>query len=354
MALILATLASRSSAWTPDGAVLDVPQEVNLEERIKADPNNCNVYYYLKTPLTCGEGNAFNKATLRCDSLENVARLDPACGEGGEGGFGGGGGSRRGGSGFGGSGSGGYQGAAGGNGSQGSGFVDSFQGSGGSFAEQGFGSQSQYGGGSDAEEYREGGSHRNGGPDSLQSQYESSQGSGINGFPSQGRYEEVNSFPTDYTGSIRKRSAEESSLPGYSSASNAATEQDIGEYNAALGAHDEDSDAEEGDNINNNGGYDDAEYSSNQDRESIGTKNSDNEYSDELGGYKQSEDENIGGYEKLSPRGGRGNKFISRKSKDAQDKESEARRKLQSNAWENRRVGQGWAAFKGLVGNPSE
>ena len=83
--LLLATLACRTSAWTPQGAVLEVPQDVDLEERIKADPNNCNVYYYLKTPLTCGEGNAFNKATLRCDSLENVAKSDPACGEGGAG-----------------------------------------------------------------------------------------------------------------------------------------------------------------------------------------------------------------------------------------------------------------------------
>merc|ERR1712142_566006 len=64
-------------------AALDIPQEVDFEQRIRPDPNNCNVYYYLKVPLTCGEGNAFNKASLRCDTIENVARFDPSCGEGG-------------------------------------------------------------------------------------------------------------------------------------------------------------------------------------------------------------------------------------------------------------------------------
>merc|ERR1712142_368140 len=67
-------------------AALDIPQEVDFEQRIRPDPNNCNVYYYLKVPLTCGEGNAFNKASLRCDTIENVARFDPSCGEGGDGG----------------------------------------------------------------------------------------------------------------------------------------------------------------------------------------------------------------------------------------------------------------------------
>ena len=33
--------------------------------------------------MTCGEGNAFNKASLRCDSLDNVAKVDPECGESG-------------------------------------------------------------------------------------------------------------------------------------------------------------------------------------------------------------------------------------------------------------------------------
>merc|ERR1712227_471982 len=38
--------------------------------------------------MTCGEGNAFNKASLRCDSLDNVAKVDPECGESGVGGGG--------------------------------------------------------------------------------------------------------------------------------------------------------------------------------------------------------------------------------------------------------------------------
>merc|ERR1712227_400300 len=67
----------------------EVPQEVDVDFRIRPDPNNCNVYYYLKVPLTCGEGNAFNKASLRCDSLENVAKVDPSCAEEGSGGTGG-------------------------------------------------------------------------------------------------------------------------------------------------------------------------------------------------------------------------------------------------------------------------
>merc|ERR1712227_96728 len=67
----------------------EVPQEVDVDFRIRPDPNNCNVYYYLKVPLTCGEGNAFNKASLRCDSLENVAKVDPSCAEEGGGGAGG-------------------------------------------------------------------------------------------------------------------------------------------------------------------------------------------------------------------------------------------------------------------------
>ena len=70
------------AAWVPSGTVLEVPQEVDVDFRIQPDPNNCNVYYYLKVPLTCGEGNAFNKASLRCDSLENVAKVDPSCGDG--------------------------------------------------------------------------------------------------------------------------------------------------------------------------------------------------------------------------------------------------------------------------------
>merc|ERR1711892_502228 len=84
--ILFSLLATQASAWTPSDAALDIPQEVDVEQRIRPDPNNCNVYYYLKVPLTCGEGNAFNKASLRCDSLENVAKFDPSCGEGGEGG----------------------------------------------------------------------------------------------------------------------------------------------------------------------------------------------------------------------------------------------------------------------------
>merc|ERR1711892_233841 len=84
--ILFSLLVTQASAWTPSDAALDIPQEVDVEQRIRPDPNNCNVYYYLKVPLTCGEGNAFNKASLRCDSLENVAKFDPSCGEGGEGG----------------------------------------------------------------------------------------------------------------------------------------------------------------------------------------------------------------------------------------------------------------------------
>merc|ERR1712106_314961 len=82
--ILFSLLATQASAWTPSDAILDIPQEVDIEQRIRPDPNNCNVYYYLKVPLTCGEGNAFNKGSLRCDSLENVAKFDPSCG--GEGG----------------------------------------------------------------------------------------------------------------------------------------------------------------------------------------------------------------------------------------------------------------------------
>merc|ERR1711892_411026 len=79
--ILFSLLATQASAWTPSDAALDIPQEVDVEQRIRPDPNNCNGYYYLKVPLTCGEGNAFNKASLRCDSLENVAKFDPSCGE---------------------------------------------------------------------------------------------------------------------------------------------------------------------------------------------------------------------------------------------------------------------------------
>merc|ERR1711892_974469 len=81
--ILFSLLATQASAWTPSDAALDIPQEVDVEQRIRPDPNNCNVYYYLKVPLTCGEGNAFKKASLRCDSLENVAKFDSSCGEGG-------------------------------------------------------------------------------------------------------------------------------------------------------------------------------------------------------------------------------------------------------------------------------
>ena len=82
------SLINISVSWTPSGSILNVPQEVDIEARISPDYDNCNIYYYLKVPMTCGEGNAFNKATLRCDSMDNVAKVDPDCG----GGFGGGGG----------------------------------------------------------------------------------------------------------------------------------------------------------------------------------------------------------------------------------------------------------------------
>merc|ERR1711970_171598 len=99
--LLLNVFGDQVAAWTPSDAALDIPQEVDIEQRIRPDPNNCNVYYYLKVPLTCGEGNAFNKASLRCDTIENVARFDPSCGGGNNGGVstrGGSGGSSRGGS----------------------------------------------------------------------------------------------------------------------------------------------------------------------------------------------------------------------------------------------------------------
>merc|ERR1712106_1232716 len=98
--ILFSLLATQASAWTPSDAALDIPQEVDVEQRIQPDPNNCNVYYYLKVPLTCGEGNAFNKGSLRCDSLENVAKFDPSCGgEGGSNSQGGSASSSRGGSG---------------------------------------------------------------------------------------------------------------------------------------------------------------------------------------------------------------------------------------------------------------
>merc|ERR1712123_471700 len=84
--ILFSLLATQASAWTPSDAALDIPQEVDIEQRIRPDPNNCNVYYYLKAPLTCGEGNAFNKGSLRCDSLENVAKFDPSCGSNSQGG----------------------------------------------------------------------------------------------------------------------------------------------------------------------------------------------------------------------------------------------------------------------------
>merc|ERR1711970_622828 len=99
--LLLNVFGDQVAAWTPSDAALDIPQEVDIEQRIRPDPNNCNVYYYLEVPLTCGEGNAFNKASLRCDTIENVARFDPSCGGGDNSGVstrGGGGGSSRGGS----------------------------------------------------------------------------------------------------------------------------------------------------------------------------------------------------------------------------------------------------------------
>merc|ERR1719285_1664074 len=78
--LLIASPNVLASPWT-QGALLDIPQNINLDFRIQGDPNNCNVYYYLKTPLVCGPGMNFNKASNRCDSAENVARLDPSCPE---------------------------------------------------------------------------------------------------------------------------------------------------------------------------------------------------------------------------------------------------------------------------------
>ena len=73
--LALSLLVNSSMSWTPSGSILNVPQEIDIEFRISPDPDNCNVYYFLKVPMTCGEGNAFNKASLRCDSLDNVANM---------------------------------------------------------------------------------------------------------------------------------------------------------------------------------------------------------------------------------------------------------------------------------------
>ena len=79
--VVFSLLINVSMSWTPSGSILSVPQEVDIESRISPDPDNCNVYYFLKVPMTCGEGNAFNKASLRCDSIDNVAKVDPECGE---------------------------------------------------------------------------------------------------------------------------------------------------------------------------------------------------------------------------------------------------------------------------------
>ena len=65
--------------WTPAGSILQVPQDVDVESRVQADPNNCNVYYYLKVPMTCGRGNGFNKKSLRCDTMENIVKVHPEC-----------------------------------------------------------------------------------------------------------------------------------------------------------------------------------------------------------------------------------------------------------------------------------
>merc|ERR1719443_562063 len=81
--LALSLLVNNSISWTPSGSILNVPQEIDIDFRISPDPDNCNVYYFLKVPMTCGEGNAFNKASLRCDSVNNVAKVDPECGEAG-------------------------------------------------------------------------------------------------------------------------------------------------------------------------------------------------------------------------------------------------------------------------------
>ena len=90
--VVFSLLINVSMSWTPSGSILSVPQEVDIESRISPDPDNCNVYYFLKVPMTCGEGNAFNKASLRCDSIDNVAKVDPECGESGASSSGGGGG----------------------------------------------------------------------------------------------------------------------------------------------------------------------------------------------------------------------------------------------------------------------
>ena len=82
MLIVISLMLGSTLGWTPPGSVLNIPQEVDLVNRIQADNDNCNVYYYLKVPMTCGEGNAFNKATLRCDSVENVGKVDPGCGGG--------------------------------------------------------------------------------------------------------------------------------------------------------------------------------------------------------------------------------------------------------------------------------
>ena len=82
MLIVISLMLGSTLAWTPPASVLNIPQEVDLVKRIQADNDNCNVYYYLKVPMTCGEGNAFNKATLRCDSVETVGKVDPGCGGG--------------------------------------------------------------------------------------------------------------------------------------------------------------------------------------------------------------------------------------------------------------------------------
>ena len=92
LSLLFSLDSSLARPWTPQGALLDIPQQVDKEARITSDENSCNVYYFLKTPMTCGTGMGFNKKTLRCESAESVAKQDPACAEElGVGGAGGGG-----------------------------------------------------------------------------------------------------------------------------------------------------------------------------------------------------------------------------------------------------------------------
>merc|ERR1712106_556293 len=169
--ILFSLLATQASAWTPSDAALDIPQEVDIEQRIRPDPNNCNVYYYLKVPLTCGEGNAFNKGSLRCDSLENVAKFDPSCGgEGGSNSQGGSASSSRGGSGGSSNrGSGGYSSRGSGDSSRGGSGVSSNRGSGGSskgegqFSSRGGSPNSSRGG---SQNSLRGGSSRGGSPSS--------------------------------------------------------------------------------------------------------------------------------------------------------------------------------------------